>query len=145
MCVNATDPKRIRLFLKGSKKLWNIACMCVSICYLAVHMLSLTVLPESGAEDKSRNWLSMIHPCYLRERGGVKRQTEERRILRYVWKIIWRFQKMRNTKRRKERWIEKSRGEEMRKEERVEGLRRRMEKRDQLSELFVRVTDLLTG
>lgn len=27
--------------------------MCVSICYLAVHMLSLTVLPENGAEDKS--------------------------------------------------------------------------------------------
>lgn len=56
VCVQMPQiPKELGWFLRASKQPWDLACMCVSICYLVVHMLSLTVLPENGAEDKSHD------------------------------------------------------------------------------------------
>lgn len=79
VCANATDPKGISLILRASKQPWDLACMRVSICYLAVHMLSLTVLPENGAEDKSRGEVIHDSPVLLEEResnGETQRERE---------------------------------------------------------------------
>lgn len=61
MCMNAKDPKGIRLIFEGFQAGPAILrCMHVSICYLAVHMLSLTTLPERSTEDKSHGWAFQV-------------------------------------------------------------------------------------
>lgn len=61
MCINAKDPKGIRLIFEGFQAGPAIlCCMHVSICYLAVHMLSLTMLPERSTEDKSHGWAFQV-------------------------------------------------------------------------------------
>ena len=59
--------------------------------------------------------LSMIHPCYLRERGR-KRHRGRRRMIWYIEEIMWRDQRLRNKNRgwhevkKKKKWCKEERG-----------------------------------
>lgn len=68
VCVNATDPKGIRLI---SKQPWDLACMCVYLLSFSPH----AELDCAAREQHSRRlgYLSMIHLCYLgRENERVR-------------------------------------------------------------------------
>lgn len=49
----------VDFFMRACKQPWDLAWMRVPVCYLAVHMLSSTVLPANRTEDK---WLG--YPGY---------------------------------------------------------------------------------